>query len=301
MYYTQRLTRSGVALYQAVPNQSPVPGGIALPETLARQLWNATKVGVRVIITNGDIPPASVSNPRLFARKLAPAEPTAEATATSARIESAHNALAAGQKRATGASGGDSALDAMASTRPTPRDSRASSSEVVRSAYDIFDFSKARRNRAEAAAPAAPAEVVRARPLRPGPLSVFISRKEGRLFVRKGFEPVFSTPVTFDQPDRPLGTHVFTAITPNEDDSERWNVVTIPTYWPRSPVRARNGELASVGKPSTAVEAFERVKIPQDAVDRISELISEGASVIISDLGLGPETSNGTDFVILTQ
>ncbi len=50
------------------------------------------------------------------------------------------------------------------------------------------------------------------KPLKPGPIAVFISRKEGKIFVRKGFEPVFDAPVTFEQPDQPLGTHVYTAL-----------------------------------------------------------------------------------------
>ena len=67
------------------------------------------------------------------------------------------------------------------------------------------------------------------RPLKPGPVSVFISRKEGKLFVRKGFEPVFDVPVTFERPDQPLGTHVFTALAFNNDNTTlRWNVMTMP-------------------------------------------------------------------------
>ena len=53
------------------------------------------------------------------------------------------------------------------------------------------------------------------RPLKPGPIAVFISRKEGKLFVRKGFEPVFYVPITVSEPERPLGTHVFTALALN--------------------------------------------------------------------------------------
>jgi len=121
------------------------------------------------------------------------------------------------------------------------------------------------------------------------------------LFVRKGFEPIFNSPVTFAQPDRPLGTHVFTALDLNDDDSVRWNVVTVPTGWIRSSGRAGGAELASVGKPSTAVEAIDRVTIPREAVDRISELMSVGASLIISDEGLGPETGTGTDFTVITR
>jgi hypothetical protein len=135
--------------------------------------------------------------------------------------------------------------------------------------------------------------VAEVRPLKPGPISVFISRKEAKLFVRKGFEPIFNVPVKFEQPDRPLGTHVFTALALNDDDSMRWNVVTIPT--------AAYGKELAFGKPSTAAEALGRVTIPPDAIDRISELMSEGASLIVSDQGLGPETGTGTDFIVLTR
>jgi len=52
---------------------------------------------------------------------------------------------------------------------------------------------------------------------------------------------------------------------------------------------------------SNATEALGRVTIPPDALERISELMSPGASLIISDKGLGPETGKGTDFIVLTR
>src|SRR5262249_56414508 len=77
-----------------------------------------------------------------------------------------------------------------------------------------------------------------ARRLKPGPISVFISRKEGKLLVRKGFEPMFDAPVTFEQPDRPLGTHVFTALAVNDDNTTlRWNVVSMPGANKPAPVK----------------------------------------------------------------
>jgi hypothetical protein len=169
---------------------------------------------------------------------------------------------------------------------------------VVRSAYDSFDLSNARRSKSGAGG-----TVADIRPLNPGPLSVFISRKEGKLFVRKGFDPIFSAPVKFAEPERPLGTHLFTALEVNDDDTMRWNVVTVPTAPGRPASRSRGadpGELVSIGKPSNAAEALERVTVPPEATNRISDLLSVGASVIISDLGLGPETGAGTDFTVMT-
>ena len=56
-----------------------------------------------------------------------------------------------------------------------------------------------------------------------------------------------------------------------------------------------------VGPASNATEALDRVTIPPDALERISELMSPGASLVISDKGLGGETGKGTDFIVLTR
>lgn len=50
---------------------------------------------------------------------------------------------------------------------------------------------------------------------------------------------------------------------------------------------------------SPARAALDRIDIPQDIVDRISEVISPGSSLIISDEGMSTETGEDTDFVIL--
>ena len=39
----------------------------------------------------------------------------------------------------------------------------------------------------------------------------------------------------------------------------------------------------------------------QEAIDRIDEILAPGASLVISDQGLGPETGEGTDFIVLTR
>jgi lipoprotein-anchoring transpeptidase ErfK/SrfK len=296
--FMQRITWPGIGMHQAAANGPAAPSSIRLPEPLAKQLWGMTKVGTRVIITNGEVTPAAIANGRLFARRKEPAEPAPELRSPAKIVESAHNAFnTTGRKREaarpaskSGDKPGDPALDAYAREPAT-------SSEVVRSTYDSFDLRRARRTKS---APSGGA-VAEIRALRPGPISVFISRREGKLFVRKGFEPIYNSPVSFVEPQRPLGTHVFTALDVNDDDSVRWDVVTVPTGWSRSPVRGAAGELPSVGRPSTAAEALDRVSIPREAVDRIAELMSPGASLIISDEGLGSETGTGTDFTVITR
>jgi hypothetical protein len=41
--------------------------------------------------------------------------------------------------------------------------------------------------------------------------------------------------------------------------------------------------------------------MPKDAVDRISELLIPGSSLVISDEGLGRETGRYTEFIVLSQ
>jgi len=151
------------------------------------------------------------------------------------------------------------------------------------------------------------------RPMRPGPITVFVSKKEGKLFVRKGFQPVFSWPVKFDHPELPLGTHLYTAVDANPDGvSFRWQVVSVPVDTTRKAekhvTRDKKGRRIETAvqpavtlPPATAAEALERIDIPPVALARISALMSKGASLIISDKGLGGETGTETDFIVLTR
>jgi lipoprotein-anchoring transpeptidase ErfK/SrfK len=305
MFYMQRITWSGVAMHQGiVPNYPASHGCIRLPEAFAKQMWGITKLGVRVIIARNEVTPTAFAHARLFTLKREPLEAKLDTNVSSADVvRAAYGALdldrLAGKRGVTASDAvkpGDPALDAMAYAMVKPRETPATSSEVVRSAYDLFDTAKPRR--AKAVASNGVAEV---RPLKAGPVSVFISRKEGKLFVRKGFEPLFDMPVTFEQPEKPLGTHVYTALAVKDDNvTMRWNVVSLPGG--AAPAKKpEKGVREYTGPASNATDALDRVNIPQDVKDRISELMSPGASVIISDQGLGSETGTGTDFIVLTR
>ena len=70
MYYMQRITWSGVAMHQGVvPNHPASHGCIRLPEAFARQLWGITKLGVRVIVSRGEVTPVAFAHPKLFVYK----------------------------------------------------------------------------------------------------------------------------------------------------------------------------------------------------------------------------------------
>jgi hypothetical protein len=111
------------------------------------------------------------------------------------------------------------------------------------------------------------------------PVSVFISRKTQRLYVRRAFAPILELPVTIQEPERPIGTHVFTAME-HKDGALRWSVV-------------------SLNEATDAKSALDRIVFPQDAFSRIAETAQARSSLIISDEELSSETGKGTDFVVL--
>src|SRR5262249_8629305 len=132
------------------------------------------------------------------------------------------------------------------------------------------------------------------------PISVFVTRKLSRLFVRQGFTPLFDVPVKIQNPEESLGTHVFTVMGPeNEGSAVRWSVVSIPEQSTsadftkeRKVPKQQIVETASSATllPDNANTALDRIEIPQDTVEQISQLLIPGSSLIISDYGISSET-----------
>jgi lipoprotein-anchoring transpeptidase ErfK/SrfK len=159
---------------------------------------------------------------------------------------------------------------------------------------------------------AAPKPAVAAAPKRSGQIAVFVSKKDGKLYVRQNFAPLFDVPVTIAPSDRPLGTHVFTAQTDKDDANLlHWSVVSMPVAV-RDTARQDDDERVSrrrkttgaievkpVPLPDSATAALDRLTIPADAMARINEALSTGGSIVVSDQGInGGETGEGTDFII---
>jgi lipoprotein-anchoring transpeptidase ErfK/SrfK len=148
-------------------------------------------------------------------------------------------------------------------------------------------------------------------PKRTGPIAVFISRKDSKLYVRQEFKPLFDAPVTIAPSDRPLGTHVFTAqADKNDANLLRWSVVTLPAARNAArnddddrPARRRKGmapaETKPIPVPDSPAEALDRIVIPPDAMARIAEALTTASSIVVSDQGINQgETGEGTDFIV---
>jgi hypothetical protein len=418
MPHMHRITWSGIALHGGpLPGYAASHGCIRLPYDFASRLYEVTKVGMRVIISPGDVTPVEIAHPALFkpkpgaadaaaalaaeaagaARKADEARRMAAAAAREAaqaaapahaaeklkqkaeqRLAAAEQALgraqaaeakpAAEEEKAKAAEAERTAEEEKAravETEQTADDARANAAEAtkraeaarIRAAETTKKAEGARARAAEAmqkaedgktkaaadlaaadaqltgakadqqarldaaeAARKASAEADKqrtetaaaaskaARDLEPA--SVFISRKTQRLYVRQAFQPVLDVPVTIQDPDRPIGTHVFTA-TERIDGSPdlRWNVVSLPSGRTDSRVaaaRTARGNTVADVEPSPAPAdgsgakaALDRITIPADVAERISGMISPRSSVIISDEALSPETGKGTEFIVV--
>jgi hypothetical protein len=140
------------------------------------------------------------------------------------------------------------------------------------------------------------------------PISLFVSRKTQRFYVRQGYVPVFEGPIAIQDPERPLGTYVFTAFG-NVNERVRWGLVSMyaggNSKVAPEPVDARStsrkGESrdAAPADVAGAKAALDRIAIPQEAIHRITDVVLPGSSLIVSDEGLNIETGKDTDFVIV--
>jgi chemotaxis protein histidine kinase CheA len=137
------------------------------------------------------------------------------------------------------------------------------------------------------------------------PISIFISRKAQRLYIRRGREPVFEGPVTIHDPHRPIGTFVFTAVSDaGAPGRMRWNVVSmyknataIEPYSEVKPASKKRRE-ATPADVTGARNALQRLVIPQEALDHISAPLLPGSSLVISDEETSSETGKDTDFIV---
>lgn len=333
MPYMQRITWSGTAMHTGVlPGYPASHGCIRLPNSFAMRLWGMTKLGTRVIVARHGLTPLGISHATLDNLKRKPAETIPVAEGAAGKVAANDGPVTDGfgtpmpgftltELRPATPLVGSSATDGFGTPMPAvvretfkPAGSAAMTGEsrFVPATEPVVPVAKG----AEPAASPDPADFVGPpKPLKPGPIAMFISKKEGKLFVRKGFEPIFDIPVAITNPEIPLGTHIFTATEFKDDGlSLNWISVSLPAEQraePRAEAKRgqRHGEKKPVAKPApvqavaatTASEALGRVTLPQEALDRLAELLSPGANLVISDKGLGPQTGKGTDFIVLSR
>ena len=141
--------------------------------------------------------------------------------------------------------------------------------------------------------------------LKARPISIFISLKTQRLYVRQGYEPVFDAPVTISEPDRPIGTHVFTAVDyMDEGKNVRWKAVSLEhrdSDYASNDDRKRlsDADAIPLTNLAEASAALDRIAIPSEVAAKLASAVWPGSSIIVSDEPVSKETGKATDFIVL--
>jgi hypothetical protein len=264
-----------------VPNREAIAAAPARAEALAREAVEAAKVADEAKKAAAKAPRETASLTSSL-RKLeglkarADAElATADKTLAAARTEEAKaRAEQLKQKAAAKAADLGTQLDTA----------KADAKPKLDAAAAAKDAAKAAQTRK-----ADTAKVAREASLALEPVSIYISRATQKLYVRRNthkpapdgggevFDFSIEVPVTIRNPDRPIGTHVFTAMARN-DAGLRWTAVTIDNA-------------------DGARDALDRITFPLDVLDRIAPTALPRSSIIVSDEPLSLETNYRTEFV----
>ncbi len=105
----------------------------------------------------------------------------------------------------------------------------------------------------------------------------------GHLFVRREFDRVYDVPAEIKRPDADLGTHVFTALNFSSGDTKaRWMAIST--------------------NESDPYAALDRVVVPEEARQWISERLTPGSSLIVADTAINTAAlPKGADYVVLSE
>src|SRR5271155_4939924 len=301
-----------------LPGYAASHGCVRMPYDFAERLFDKVPIGMRVIIAPNDAEPVEFSNPALFLPKseaIAAAPARAETLSREAH-EATKMALEAKSAAAVAAreaapliaslrklkgfkTDADAALalaeKVLAAAKTDQAEARAeelkqkAAAKVAELQTQLDTVEANAKSKLDAAAAQDAAKAAEARQADSAkaareaklvlePVSVFISRATQRLYVRHGFEATLEVPVTIRDQDRPIGTHVFTAVA-RTDRGLRWTAVTID-----------GGD-----NPRAALD---RISTPKVVLVPIAPTDLPRSSLIISDEPLNRETNYRTEFVV---
>jgi hypothetical protein len=303
MPFMQRITWSGIALHAGpLPGYRASHGCVRLPYRFAERLFDLTGVGTRVVIAPNKVAAANITHPVLEQLQKDGASATAAVDleqarelATSALKEAAASAKAA-EPAATKARRAEAARDQVLKRldaavkraevqKAGPSKDRAEA-QVVKlqadAATKTADADAATRLAQSAKAQQAVLQDrAREARLRAWPLSILVSRKTQRIYVRQGFEPVLEVPAVIADTQRPIGTHAFYA-TETAGGSRGWLSVSL------------DGQTDAAAR-----EALERIELPPEVAGMLASSAWLGSALIVSDEAPYKETAAGTDFIVV--
>jgi hypothetical protein len=268
-----------------VPKQDVIDAAPALAAAAARDADDAAKAA---IAAKAAVAPA---------KRAAAAAPAAVRNLTSLKAR-ADAELAHADKALAAANANPKMTDQAKAAAQDAQQKAAAKAQALGAQLDAAKADlKAKQDAAAAAVAAAKATEAKrtetasaatAAKLAGSPVSIYISRATQKLYVRRDTHKKWSDggelydfsqefPVAIKDPDKPIGTHIFTAVA-RDGGGLRWTEVSID-----------NGD--------NAKDALDRITFPQEVLDKIAPTAVPLSSIIISDEPLSSETNYRTEFV----
>jgi hypothetical protein len=143
------------------------------------------------------------------------------------------------------------------------------------------------------------------------PITVFVSKKAGKVYIRQAWAPIHEAVATFKTPELPIGTHIYLAKAAEDGGKTlRWLSASLPPSRPAEPRQSlkRNAPAGQASPPPppagptpTAAAVLERFELEEETRAFIADRLWAGASLIVSDEAISHETGTTTDFIVLTR
>ena len=319
MPFMQRLTWSGIALHEsnAVPDHPASHGCIRLPGGFAGQLYTFTQMGIHVVVANEEVAPVDIAHENLFRPVALPPEEVEAAAQTDGDVPVGDTDTDGPEKQET-----EERSKSPVRILITRRNGREQLTEI-QELLDELEFEPGDID--GYMGPDTARSISRFQTTYGLPVNGLVSEEfinklyeksgrgappQGHIYLRQDFNPVMDGPVFIKGGDKPLGSHLYTAMHFEEDATEvRWLTVTLTKgsainahTLDRHQSAPEPEEVLDAPVPSTAAEALDRIEIPAEMRRRINEMLTPGSSLAITNDGISHETTpKGTDFVVLMQ
>ena len=114
-------------------------------------------------------------------------------------------------------------------------------------------------------------------------LSMIVSRADRKIAVLENGDLVGEFPVTIQDPQTPLGSHVY-ILSRAADGHTFWHGI---------------GHANTFAASAPDIYALQRVQAGDDARNVIAARLHEGATMVMTDLALHPDSRSGKDFVVM--
>ncbi len=304
MPFMQRLTWSGIALHEGrLPGYPASHGCIRLPRSFAKDLFGMTDRGMHVVVTRDAAQPDLIRHDIL----PQPAQRTTEVASLSSKTIAADPALR-GTLTSDDVTGSiDSEATLMPKANPdfdqplrmivTPNQPENGMRTLQRLLNKMgfnagyVDGVIGKRSRAAIRLFQEGMDLPVTGKVTDGLIrevyaaAGYEKPQNATLRVRRKFRDVYEAAVTLTDEDKPIGTHVFTALG-FEDGAGKVDWMAVA---------------AEGTEDGTPKDALDRLQMSDKVRKELSEMLTPGTSLIITDRSFTRNTGLGTDFVVITR